>query len=327
TVDGQTVPTGVTGTVADLLNGRPLRFTACLAVSLTAGTNRVTESATQPFDVRDVVLERAAASGASASGASASGASAGGASAGLGTAASPAAAAAVMSWTSTLRTLRVNAPTRSYLEVNENFNAGWQAVIDGRQLPPVRLDGWKQAWVLPAGTAGTVTLTYRPESVYRLAVAGGLAALALVIVVALTVPRRRSRRPLLPWPAASSAPGPSPLVRRPAQRWLTAGVMITCLAVAGLVLGGYPGAVLLPGAVAAFCLAPSGWRLAPGPWLLGGLLTVALLVGALGEHLQLSGHSGPFVTAAASTVPQIICLVVVGGLVAVLLRARTERGE
>ena len=40
---------------------------------------------------------------------------------------------------------------------------------------------------------------------------------------------------------------------------------------------------------------------------------------------MLSGHSGPFVTAAANTIPQVICLMVVGGLAAALLRAAPER--
>ena len=51
--------------------------------------------------------------------------------------------------------------------MNENFNPGWRAVVDGRQLRAVRLDGWKQAWLLPAGTAGVVTLTYLPNAIYR----------------------------------------------------------------------------------------------------------------------------------------------------------------
>ncbi|HMD95280.1 MAG TPA: discoidin domain-containing protein, partial [Trebonia sp.] len=302
-VDGQTVPTGVTGTFADLLDGRPLRFTACLAVPLTAGTSRVTESATDPYDVRDVVVKTA----------------------GLGTPAAAPTAATVLSWTSSVRKLRVAAATRSYLEVNENFNAGWRAVLGGRELQPVRLDGWKQAWVLPAGTSGVVTLTYRPESLYRVALIGGLAALVLIIAVALAVPvwRRRARQPLA-WPAD---PGPRRLwPDRPWRRWLAAGAIGACLAAAGLVLGGYPGALAVPAVVAVLCIPSRGRRAASDPRLIGGLFAVALAVGAIGEHLVLSGHSGPFVTAAANTIPQAICLVVVSCLAAALLCGAVERG-
>ena len=54
---GKPVPTKVTGTFADLLNGRPMQFTACRAVTLAAGTNQVTEPHSDAFDVQDVVLD------------------------------------------------------------------------------------------------------------------------------------------------------------------------------------------------------------------------------------------------------------------------------
>jgi len=302
TVDGQSVPTGVTGTFADLLNGRPMRFTACFAVPLGAGVNRVTDAATDTFDVRDVVLQTARVSAGSRGGA--------------------AVAATVTSWTPSARTLRVAAATRSYLEVNENFNAGWRAVLDGRQLQPVQLDGWKQAWVLPAGTAGVVTLTYQPESLYRDAIVGGLGALALIIIIALALPRRRGRRPLA-WPADPVVPGP----RR--RRWFAIGIMAAALVAAGVVLGGYPGAILVPVVAGMLYLLAgprlAGWFVPTG--LLGGLFAVALIVGAIGEHLVFSGDTGPFVTATANAIPQVICLIVVGGLAAALLRTARGRGE
>jgi arabinofuranan 3-O-arabinosyltransferase len=306
TVDGQDIPTGVSGTVADVLSGRPVRFTACLAVPLSAGTNQVTEPASDSFSVQDVVL---VASGASATRIAA---------------ATAPAAATITSWTSSTRTLRVTATTRSYLEVNENFNPGWRAVLNGQPLQPVRIDGWKQAWVLPAGTAGVVTLTYPPESVYRDAVIGGLVALALVILVALAVPRRRARPPLA-WTAGRPGPGqPWPGLGQPRWRWLAAGLMLAALAVAGLLVGGYPGAVGVPAVAGVLCVLPPGGRARSGPRLLGGAFTVALAVGAIGEHLVLSGDSGPLATALTDTIPQLICLVVVGVVAAPLLRATLE---
>jgi arabinofuranan 3-O-arabinosyltransferase len=313
TVDGQAVPTGVAGTFADLRAGRPVRFTACLAVSLAAGTNRVTEPATDAFNVQDVVLQPAGTSGASAGPGPGPGAGA------------AATAAAVLSWTSSARTLRVTAAARSYLEVNENFNAGWQAVLGRRALQPVRIDGWKQAWVLPAGATGVVTLTYRPESVYREAVLGGLAALILVCLVALALavqlavaaPRRRARQPVA-WSADLPRPGRR-RAGRPAWRWLAVAVVTASLAAAGLVLGGYPGAVLVPAVVGALRIPPPGWRQRWGPWLLGGAFAVALVVAVIGQHLVLSGYAGPLVTAMANAVPQVTGLIVVGGLATILL--------
>jgi arabinofuranan 3-O-arabinosyltransferase len=319
TVDGKAVPTEVTDTYADLLAGRPLEFTACHAVTLAAGTNRVIEPATDPFDVQDVVLDTAGAGGLSA-----------GASTGQATGAGPPPAATVTSWTSSSRTIRVTAAARSYLEVNENFNAGWQAVIDGRQLQPVQLDGWKQAWVLPAGTSGVVTLTDKPQALYRDAVVAGFAALALGLGVALSWPRRRRRRPL-PWPAVPLTPARHRRSRWPGptrwRRWSQVAVLAFSLAAAGLVLGGYPGAVLVPAVTGALSVPARGWRVPSAPQLLGGLLGGASVIGAVGEHLVLAGDSGPLVSAMSNAVPQVICLIVVGGLAAALCRQATEPQE
>jgi arabinofuranan 3-O-arabinosyltransferase len=290
-VDGIAVPTKISGTFADLLNGRPMKFTACTQVTLAAGPHQVTEPHTDAFDVQDLVLAQGTAEKASAP-----------------------AAATVVSWGSSERKLRVATDTRSYLVVNENFNPGWRAVLAGRTLRPVRLDGWKQAWVLPAGSAGLVTLTYEPETWYFYAVAGGLAVLAAVIVVALVLSWRR-RDPPEPW--AETEP------RKP-MPWPALVAAYVILAGAGLLLGGYPGAVLVPAAALAFSAAADRGRGPSVPWLLAGLLVVAAACGAAGGHLALSGDSGLAVTATANTIPQVICLIVVGGLAAALIRPRGE---
>ena len=170
-LDGRALPTQVTGTFTELLGGQPMSFTACPATRVAAGANRVVEPATDPFDVQDVVLAVRQA-----------GTSPGAA---FGPAPGAATAATIRSWTPARRVLAVSASARSYLVVNENFNAGWRARLDGRTLPAVRLDGWKQAWLLPAGAAGTVTLTYAPDALYRDALGAGLGGLALVVLVAL----------------------------------------------------------------------------------------------------------------------------------------------
>src|SRR5580704_18052581 len=99
--------------------------------------------------------------------------------------------------------------------------------------PPGQLDGWKQAWLLPTGSSGLVTLTYQPESLYRDAVAGGLAELALTVIVAFSLGLRRARR-ALEWPE------PDPYrqrqgARRPwwlgIPRWLRMAVLIVAMAV------------------------------------------------------------------------------------------------
>jgi arabinofuranan 3-O-arabinosyltransferase len=297
-VNGRTVPTRVSGTLADLLNGTPMPFTACRGVALAAGVNQVTEPHSDAFDVQEVVI--------------------GGVPAGKAAAVSAPVAAPVRSWTSSGRTLRVTAAARSYLEVNENFNAGWQAVLDGRRLQPVQLDGWKQAWVLPAGSTGLVTLTYPPESLYRDAVAGGLAVLALVIALAFGLGRRRTPGAWA-W-VAPDRPRPRSHRLRPRGilRWLRTAVLAVtvtaALAGAGLVLGGYRGALVVPAMAGALGALARSWPRTSVSWLLGGLLLIAAVVGAAGEHLVFAGDAGRLVSLLSNVIPQFIVLIVVGGM-------------
>jgi arabinofuranan 3-O-arabinosyltransferase len=318
-VGGKTVPTKVTGTFADLLNGTPLHFTACKPVTVAAGDTQVAEPAGDAFNVQDVVLKPTASSAASSPAVSSA-------------SASQPAASTVMSWTSSKRVLWVTAPARSYLEVNENFNTGWRAVLDGKTLQPVQLDGWKQAWVLSAGAYGQVTLTYTPARTYRDSIMAGAIILALCFVLSLAFPRRR-RLPL-PWPAQSHASsrvrrmasaaepgskaGPGPR-GRPSWRWfLSAVATVVILAGVGLLIGGYPGAVVFPVATAVMLGMPrTGWRVRPR--LVAGLFVVAAIVGAIGENLVYSGDTGPVVTLASNAIPQVICLLVIAGLAAACL--------
>jgi arabinofuranan 3-O-arabinosyltransferase len=315
TVGGVTVPTKLTGSYADLLNGRPLQFTGCEPTILARGATRVTESASDAFDVQDIVLKPADQASTAAQPL---------------VSAAPPVAATVLSWTSSKRTLRVSAATRSYLEVNENFNAGWRAVLDGRPLTPVELGGWKQAWVLPAGVHGTVTLTYLPAATYRDAIIAGFVILALCAGIALPVRRRRRMPPASGEPLA---PGPArqPVRPRPAQpgrrSWwrhpLAVLVKVMVLAGAGLLLGGYPGAVLLPATAALMLRVPV---LGPRVWprLAGWLFVAAAVMAAVGERLLFAGRGGLSVRVLSDTAPQVVCLVVAGVLAAALLDAHRD---
>jgi arabinofuranan 3-O-arabinosyltransferase len=363
-LNGKVLPTQVSGTFADLLTGRPMSFTACSGAVIAKGTNRVLEPVRDAFDVQDVVLVR--------SGGALSGTDGGGRDA----PAVPAASAVVRSWTSSRRILQVTAPTRSYLVVNENFNAGWQASLDGTReqgraqsgrgagagaawgrarsagaggtergggrgargraeqsagagmaLRAVRLDGWKQAWLLPAGAAGTVTLTYRPNTLYRDAIAGGFGTLALVVIAALWPARRRVRAPARrPRWLARPRWLRVPVRLRPGSAGaLTAGAAVCGLLLAGLWLGGYPGAAILAGSAGLFTAAVSHrhrhrlWLELSRPWLVTGLLLAAAACAVVGGRLLATGASGPLVTALTSTAPQILCLAIVGRLAAALL--------
>jgi arabinofuranan 3-O-arabinosyltransferase len=319
-VNGKPVATRASGTVADILDSRPLAFTACSAVREADGTNTVTEAATDEFSAQAVTM---IGEGASITAGQARAATT-----------PPASSAKVLTWTSERRVLSVSTRRSSYLIVNENFNAGWQASLHGRELRPVELDGWKQAWLLPAGSRGLVTLTYGPDSQYRIALFGGLAALVLIIAAALVPLRRRSvsaRRargePSSPPRPVVSPPAASP--RRtavPRPGWIRASWV--CLTGAlGLWIGGYPGVGLLPILTACFLAAighreRSGLaRAAASPWLIAALMTVAACCDVLGIGLWTHGVGGLPLTALAGVIPELLCLGVVGRLLAALLVA------
>jgi len=330
TVNGVAVATRVSGTFAALLTGQPLTYTACSPVTLAAGLNEVTEPATDAFSLQDAVLGGPAPVPSSR----------------------PATPAVIQSWTPSARTVTVAAAVPSYLVISEDFNAGWRAVIGGRQLQAVRLDGWKQAWLLPAGTRGVVTLTYGPDQVYVAAVAAGLACLLLVMLAAVwTASSRRPGSPRLrrrPGRGPDGAP-PGP-VRPPAtpkadaraggalaagipmRGRLTSGTLTggALTGVAGLWLAGLPGLVILPGAtLLILAAARRGRRRGRGqggqqaPWLLAGLALAASAVAAVGQHILLEGDTGLVVTALDSAIPQLVCVLIVACLIALLYGTNT----
>ncbi|PZG13470.1 DUF3367 domain-containing protein [Nonomuraea aridisoli] len=163
-VNGRTIPTRVTGTHADLLEQRPVEITGCAKAELAAGDNRVRLAGWDAYTIDALAVGTLPARAEGEQGTAAPG-----------------------SWTPSVREVRVSAPQDAFLVVNENLNDGWQARIDGRTLTPVRIDGWKQGWELPAGTSGTVRLEYVPDRLYGLAITVGLAGIVLLALIGLVL--------------------------------------------------------------------------------------------------------------------------------------------
>ena len=172
-VDGTTVATRVTGTADDVLRRLPMQMLPCATVPvLRAGSARVTVRATPLLTPQALTMDAGT----------------------LGTL--PRGSTAPVSIdqrNAEHRTITVSSSTEDrVLAVHENLNAGWRATLGGKTLPAVRIDGWQQGWIVPAGRGGAVDLRFTPGSAYRLALLTGFLFLAVLIWFALPPRRRRS---------------------------------------------------------------------------------------------------------------------------------------
>jgi arabinofuranan 3-O-arabinosyltransferase len=94
-------------------------------------------------------------------------------------------------WGETTRTLTAGPGAKNFLVVNEVFNEGWEARLGGVKLEALQIDGWRQAFVLPAGDGGEVTLTFLPNRSYQIGTGIALGLLVLLIGLALWPDRKR----------------------------------------------------------------------------------------------------------------------------------------
>ncbi|MZD06972.1 DUF3367 domain-containing protein, partial [Streptomyces sp. SID5785] len=184
TVDGTAHRTSARGTVADLTERRPVDITLCGTLDLPAGEHTLRASGAGPLSLTDVTLTRSGAPAAAAPGTR---------------------RLTVGDWRGDTRSVRVTGGEAAYLTTYENANDGWQATLDGRKLTSLRLDGWQQAWLVPAGASGTVELSYEPGGTYRAGLIAGGAG--LVVLIGLALWRRRPERGAQPAAPVPAAPG------------------------------------------------------------------------------------------------------------------------
>ena len=137
--------------------------------------------------------------------------------------------ARVLNWGQESRDVAISAGSATYLEVHQNFNAGWTASLDGKTLTPIRLDGWQQGYLVPTGRGGTVQITFRPERTYLVGLAIGALGVILLLLLAFGVIGRHRRADL----------EPSPPWSRQVPFWLSIGLAAAVVFVIGgpLVLG------------------------------------------------------------------------------------------
>jgi len=165
-VDGRVYQTSVSGTIGELSGYLPVPARLCSpggALSLGAGRHTLIAATPGTFAVTDLSLTS------------------------IGAAPSTASAARVVtvgSWQPDQHRLSIGPGAASYLEVHQNYSPGWAATLNGQQLAPVRLDGWQQAFIVPAGAGGTITMTFRPASTYHLVLIASILAAALLLALA-----------------------------------------------------------------------------------------------------------------------------------------------
>ncbi|NJP52267.1 DUF3367 domain-containing protein [Streptomyces sp. SBST2-5] len=279
-VDGELYQTGVKGTVRDLRERRPVEVTLCQEgraerqLELTAGGHRVEGGDAGPLALTEVTLTRGTLQEASAAGRE----------------------LRIRDWLGDRREVSVGSGAASYLTMFENYNEGWTATLDGKELTPVRLDGWQQGWRIPAGAGGTVKLSYEPATTYDAALIGSGAGIAVLIGLALW--RRRAENPDEPQPAAP-APGP----------WLGA----VALTLVGVVVAGW-WALLVP-ALALLAVRRPG-VLAPVAFV---SLAAAGVVAATGAGEPVRAGEGAF-----GHLAQVLALI---GLFAALVTVGAPRGR
>ncbi|WP_328222952.1 alpha-(1-_3)-arabinofuranosyltransferase [Streptomyces sp. NBC_00310] len=187
-VDGTLYDTSARGTVRDLVERRSIDLTLCqndradAKVELGAADRHTVESDDSgALAVSTVTLTRGPVAEPAATGRD------------LG----------IRDWLGDRRAVTVGDGAASYLTTYENYNDGWKATLNGRELTPVRLDGWQQGWRIPGGAGGTVNLSYEPSVTYEAGLIG--AGVGLVALIGLALRRRQEPNPDEPQP---TPPGP-----------------------------------------------------------------------------------------------------------------------
>lgn len=192
--------------------------------------------------------------------------------------------ASIEQWNATSRRVRVDVPAQSILIVHENFNRGWTAQIDGRRLKPVRVDGWQQGFIVPAGSAGVVELSFAPQRAVVTGLILGAAGIPLLLGLALVQPRER-------------------LMRSVGERPVGVGVGVGLTLITGTLLTG------LPGLAAIIAVLATG-RLLFGQVTRTPMLGAPVLLIAAGITVA-TAPSGWLVAEASSPVVQTLSVVAV----------------
>ncbi|SDP01909.1 arabinofuranan 3-O-arabinosyltransferase [Pedococcus dokdonensis] len=287
-VEGVAVPTRVTGPRSAAYGVGALSYEACDPVRMSPPEGRVAVEPWGGFVPERLVLARTDRPAASAV---------------------PARSVEVTATATGDLTAQVGSGAAALLTIPQNANPGWRASLDGRDLDPVTVDGWRQGFVVPAGDGGRVTLAFGPDRPYRWGLLAGL-LLVLVVVGSALVPSRRTanatsaaRVGLADGAGREARPGPAGRVPVGAVTAIT-GLLV------GWLLAGWWGLL-----VAVPCVAVGSgrrWPLRPGHRLVVPVLVTALVTTAgLVQAWWVPGRLGGPATEAALRLLCVAALTVV----------------
>ncbi len=167
-IDGQQYPTEISGTWGDLLHLQPLSISVCnqpSGIALTPGSHLLTAN-DESFPLKVTQLDL------------------------LGSLPPPIPTTRTVkidSWNPETREITVGPGSdQEILTLRQNFNSGWTASLGGTSLKAVRVDGWQQGYLVPAGSGGVVQMSYWPDKWYRLSLLFGLFLVFALIGLALS---------------------------------------------------------------------------------------------------------------------------------------------
>jgi arabinofuranan 3-O-arabinosyltransferase len=211
-VSGKRHSTRVRGTVGDLLTGRALDWELCRdggLVSTSAGQVNVGVRATAEFAPSTLSM-RSVSSSAPQS-----------------TAVMDVSVDRISS--SVLNVAAEARQTDSVLVLPQNFNTGWTASTGEGPLEPIRVNGWQQGFVLPAGGQVALVAEFAPNRIYQFGLYIGALFVLLVLFAALRPSRYRSAGRPAAW-SKSPFPGSVVAVTAGGPPALVAGVVAMVIA-------------------------------------------------------------------------------------------------
>jgi arabinofuranan 3-O-arabinosyltransferase len=210
-------------------------------------------------------------------------------------------------WGDDDRTLSIGPGAASYVEMHQNYDAGWVATLGGKWLQPIELDGWQQGFVVPAGAGGLVDMTFAPAKAYLAGLAVGAAGVVVLVVLASGMVRRRRRRSAEHEASPASDDEVSAGSGSHEQLMTMAGIGIVTVAIA--ICGGVI-------AVAVPVLVAVKWRWPRVvPWLAGACVIAGGVISAVNPGSGAADPVGSFSAAA-----QVLALIAVAAVLVPTIR-------